>query len=144
MEKLKDIMTPHVDVIAPNAIAEEAATQMKDLNVGAIPVCDGEKLVGMITDRDLVVRVMAERRDPKTTRVTEAMSSDILFCYEDDDIEKASRVMAQHQIRRLPILSTEKKLVGIVSLGDLAVHGTDAHTSGDILEQVSSPAQPRR
>ncbi|MCC2641511.1 MAG: yhcV [Nitrospira sp.] len=144
MEKLKDIMTPHVDVIAPNALVQEAATKMKELNVGAIPVCDGEKLVGMITDRDLVVRVMAERRDPKTSRVSEAMSSDILFCYEDDDIEKASRVMAQQQIRRLPILSTQKKLVGIVSLGDLAVHGIDAQESGDVLEQVSSPAEPRR
>lgn len=144
MKKLKDIMTTHVDVIAPDALAEDAATKMKGLNVGAIPVCDGEKLVGMITDRDLVLRVMAEHRDPKKSRVSEAMSSDILFCYEDDDVEKASRMMSQKQIRRLPILSTGKKLVGIVSLGDLAVHGTDAQMSGKILEQVSSPAQPRR
>lgn len=144
MKNLKDIMTTHVDVIAPDALAEDAATKMKGLNVGAIPVCDGEKLVGMITDRDLVLRVMAEHRDPKKSRVSEAMSSDILFCYEDDDVEKASRMMSQKQIRRLPILSTGKKLVGIVSLGDLAVHGTDSQMSGKILEQVSSPAQPRR
>ena len=144
MKKLKDIMTTHVDVIAPDALAEDAATKMKGLNVGAITVCDGEKLVGMITDRDLVLRVMAEHRDPKKSRVSEAMSSDILFCYEDDDVEKASRMMSQKQIRRLPILSTGKKLVGIVSLGDLAVHGTDSQMSGKILEQVSSPAQPRR
>jgi CBS domain-containing protein len=144
MPSLKEIMTPQVDVISPDATAEDASTRMKDLNIGAIPVCDGDGLIGMLTDRDLVVRVMAQRRDPKAVRVGEAMTPDVSYCFEDDDIEKAAHVMSQKQIRRLPILSKSKKLVGIVSLGDLAVHGMDSKTSGDVLEQVSHPAQPRR
>ncbi len=143
MPILKEIMTPNVDVISRDASAEDAAMKMKTLNVGAIPVCDDETLCGMVTDRDLVLRVIAEGLNPKKIRVSQATSSDISFCYEDDDIEKASRVMSQKQIRRLPILSRAKKLVGIVSLGDLAVRGKDARSSADVLEHVSSPSQPR-
>ena len=144
MSTLKEIMTRQVDVISPDATAEDASTRMKDLNVGAIPVCDGDGLIGMLTDRDLVVRVMAQRRDPKAVRVGEAMTPEVSYCFEDDDVEKAAHLMSQKQIRRLPILSKAKKLVGIVSLGDLAVHGTDSKRSGDVLGQVSQPAQPRR
>jgi CBS domain-containing protein len=144
MTTLKQIMTPQVDVISPDATAEDASTKMRDLNIGAIPVCDEEGLIGMLTDRDLVVRVMAQRRDPKAVRVGEAMSTEVSYCFEDDNVEKAAQLMSQKQIRRLPILSKSKQLVGIVSLGDLAVHGTDAKTSGNVLEQVSHPAQPQR
>lgn len=144
MTTLKQIMTPQVDVISPDATAEDASTKMRDLNVGAIPVCDEEGLIGMLTDRDLVVRVMAQRRDPKAVRVGEAMSTEVSYCFEDDPVEKAAQLMSQKQIRRLPILSKSKQLVGIVSLGDLAVHGGDTRTSADVLEHVSHPAQPRR
>ena len=144
MSTLKEIMTPQVDTISPDATAEDASAKMKDLNVGAIPVCDGDGLIGMLTDRDLVVRVMAQRRDPKAVRVGEAMTPEVSYCFEDDDVEKAAHLMSQKQIRRLPILSKSKKLVGIVSLGDLAVHGMDAKASGNVLEQVSHPAQPTR
>lgn len=144
MPRLKEIMTPQVDVISADATAEDASTKMKNLNIGAIPVCDGDRLIGMVTDRDLVVRVMADRRDPMTVRVQEAMTPEVSYCFEDDDVEQAARLMAERQIRRLPILSRAKELVGIVSLGDLAVHGTDATISGSVLENVSRPAQPRR
>jgi CBS domain-containing protein len=137
---LKEIMTSTVDVISRETNAAEAALKMKYLNVGAIPVCDGERLCGMVTDRDLVVRVVAKGLDPKQVHVSEATSSEVFFCYEDEDLEKASQVMAQKQIRRLPILSRAKKLVGIVSLGDVAVRGKDAQTSGIVLEQVSRPS----
>jgi len=137
---LKEIMTSTVDVISRETNAAEAALKMKYLNVGAIPVCDGERLCGMVTDRDLVVRVVAKGLDPKQVHVSEATSSEVFFCYEDEDLEKASQVMAQKQIRRLPILSRAEKLVGIVSLGDLAVRGKDAQTSGVVLEQVSRPS----
>jgi CBS domain-containing protein len=137
---LKEIMTSTVDVISRETNAAEAALKMKYLNVGAIPVCDGERLCGMVTDRDLVVRVVAKGLDPKKVHVSEATSSEVFFCYEDEDLEKASQVMAQKQIRRLPILSRAKKLVGIVSLGDVAVRGKDAQTSGIVLEQVSRPS----
>ncbi len=90
-------------------------------HVGAIPVCDGDKLFGMITDRDLVTRVVAEGRNPKIVQVSKAMTPEIVYCFEDDDLEKAAQLMAHRQIRRLPILWSAKKLVGIVTLGDLAV-----------------------
>ena len=137
---LKEIMTSTVDVISPETNAAVAALKMKYLNVGAIPVCDGERLCGMVTDRDLVVRVVAKGLDPKQVHVSDATSSEVCFCYEDEDLEKASQVMAQKQIRRLPILSRANKLVGIVSLGDLAVRGKDAQTSGVVLEQISRPS----
>ena len=144
MTALKEIMTAQVDVISPDATAEDAAAKMRDLNVGAIPVCDEEGLVGMVTDRDLVVRIMAAQRDPKAVRVGEAMTPEVSYCFEHDDVQKAVQLMSQKQIRRLPVLSKAKKLVGIVSLGDLAVHGIDTKTGGDVLEHVSQPAQPRR
>jgi CBS domain-containing protein len=137
---LKEIMTSTVDVISRDAKAAEAALEMKYLDIGAMPVCDGERLCGMVTDRDLVVRVVAKGLDPKQVHVSDATSSEVFFCYEDEDLEKASQVMSQKQIRRLPILSRAKKLVGIVSLGDLAVRGKDAQTSGVVLEQVSRPS----
>ena len=142
MPQLKEIMTPQVDVISADATAEDASTIMKDLNIGAIPVCDGNRLIGMLTDRDLVVRVMAHHRDPKAVWVKEAMTPEVSYSFEDDEVEKAARLMSERQIRRLPILSKTKHLVGIVSLGDLAVHGTDATISGSVLEHVSRPAQP--
>jgi CBS domain-containing protein len=137
---LKEIMTSTVDVISRDAKAAEAALEMKYLDIGAMPVCDGDRLCGMVTDRDLVVRVVAKGLDPKQVHVSDATSSEVFFCYEDEDLEKASQVMSQKQIRRLPILSRAKKLVGIVSLGDLAVRGKDAQTSGVVLEQVSRPS----
>lgn len=137
---LKQIMTSNVDVISRDARAAEAALKMKYLDVGVIPVCDGERLCGMVTDRDLVLRVVAKGLDPKQVRVSDATSSEVFFCYEDESLEKASQLMSQKQIRRLPILSRAKKLVGIVSLGDLAVRGKDTQTSGVVLEQVSRPS----
>ena len=103
MTQLKEIMTRHVDVISADATAEDASTKMKQLNVGAIPVCDGNRLIGMVTDRDLVVRVMADRRDPKAILVQEAMTPDVSYCFEDDEVEQAARMMAERQIRRLPV-----------------------------------------
>jgi CBS domain-containing protein len=139
MQKLKEIMTPYVESITPEETVQDAAMRMKDLNVGAIPVCDEGALVGMVTDRDLVVRVLAEGRDHKEVTVSEAMSPDIVYCFEDDDTEKASQIMADRQIRRLPILSREEKLVGIIALADLATRGSEAPSSCEVLEQVSGP-----
>ena len=144
MQKLRDIMTRDVEIIAPKATVQEAAKKMQDLNVGALPVCDGDKLTGMITDRDLVMRVLAEGRNPKTVTVSEAISKDVVFCFEDDGVDKASQLMARHQIRRLPVMSSTKRLVGIVTLGDVAVHGKNSEASGDVLQQVSIPARPNR
>lgn len=144
MPQLKEIMTPSVDIISPNATTADAARKMKDLDVGAIPVCDGEKLLGMITDRDLVLRVMAIGRDPVQATVREAMTAGVVFCYDDEEAETAAELMADKQIRRLPILARDNRLVGIISLGDLVVDGLDAQTSGAVLHEVSDPSQRRR
>ena len=143
-QRVRDVMTPGVEVIHPNATVAEAAEKMRMLNVGVIPVCDGERLVGMLTDRDIVVRVIADQRDPKRTTVTEAMTSGVTYCFEDENVQKAARVMVERQIRRLPVLNRDKRLVGIVSLGDLAVQTEDSQLSGEVLEYVSEPAGPRR
>lgn len=139
MQKIKEIMTPYVESITPEATVQDAAMKMKDMNVGSIPVCDGGTLVGMITDRDLVVRVLAEGRDHKEVAVSEVMTPDIVYCLEDDETAKASQIMADRQIRRLPVLSFEEKLVGIITLADLATRVSEGRSSSEVLEQVSSP-----
>lgn len=144
MPLLKEIMTPDVEVISPNATAADAARKMMDLDVGAIPVCDGDKLLGMVTDRDLVLRVMAISRDPVQARVRDAMTSEVVYCFEDQDAEVAATLMAEKQIRRLPVLSKTKELVGIVSLGDLAVDSLSVQTSGAVLHDVSDPSRSQR
>src|SRR5262252_10384553 len=120
--QLKEIMTPGVEVIAPEATIREAAEKMRHLDIGPLPVCDGERLVGMLTDRDITVRAVADGRDPVTTQVREVMTSDIVYGFDDQDVQDAARLMEQYQIRRLPVLNRSKDLVGIVALGDLAVH----------------------
>jgi CBS domain-containing protein/sporulation protein YlmC with PRC-barrel domain len=142
--QLKDVMTRQVEVIHPEATLWEAAQKMAALDVGPLPVCAGDKLVGMLTDRDITVRATAEGRDPKTTRVHEVMTTEVLYAFEDQDIGEAAWLMAEHQIRRLVVLNRDKHLVGIVSLGDLAVHTGDAQQAGQTLERVSEPAEPQR
>jgi CBS domain-containing protein len=117
---------------------------MRDLDVGLIPVCEGEELKGTLTDRDITVRATAEGCNPSKIKVSDIMSTDIVYCFEDQEIEEAMSLMEAKQIRRLPILSREKRLVGIVSLGDLAVHAGQNELLGETLKEVSRPAIPRR
>lgn len=142
--QLKDVMTRGVEVVPPDTTLKEAAEKMRKLDVGPLPVCDGERLLGMLTDRDITVRAVAEGRNPTATKVREVMTPDIIYCFEDQDVREAARLMEKHQIRRLPILSRDKRLVGIVSLGDLAVGTGDQKLAGKVLEQVSEPAEPTR
>ena len=138
--RVREVMTRGAECVGPDSTLEEAARKMRDLDVGPLPVCDHDRLVGMLTDRDIVVRVLAEGRDPKTTRVRDAMSEGISYCFEDDDVNEAARQMKEKQIRRLAVLNRDKRLVGIVSLGDLAVETGDKHLSGETLRRVSEPA----
>jgi CBS domain-containing protein len=133
----REVMTHDVETVAPTADLTEVAKKMKTLDVGALPVCDGNHLKGMITDRDIVMRVIADERNPTTIKVQDAMSPGVMYCYDDQRIEEAARVMEGEQIRRLPILNKEKQLVGIVSLGDLAVKVDQPGTAGKALEGVS-------
>ena len=140
--QLKEVMTRQIEEIEPQANLADAASKMKSLDVGALPVCDKDKLVGMLTDRDIAVRAVADGRDPKTTRVCDAMSPGAIWCYEDDDVREAARIMQEKQIRRLVVFDRNKRAVGIVSLGDIATRLGDDHLIGDTLQQVSQPAQP--
>jgi CBS domain-containing protein len=135
---IKDVMTSRVETISPTAGILEAAKKMKDLDVGAIPVCDGKRLQGMITDRDIVVRVLAEKRQAEATKVQDAMTPNVTYCYEDQSIDEAARVMEREQIRRLAIVDRDKQLVGIVSLGDVATKTDAPQTAAKTLEGVSS------
>jgi CBS domain-containing protein len=144
MLRIKDVMTPQAEVISPDATTEDAAALMKTLDIGVLPVCDEEGLVGILTDRDLVVRVLAATRDPKAVLVGEVMTPSVVYCFEDDDVEHAATVMAGQQVRRLPVLDKNRKLVGIVSMGDLAVQTQDHQLTGKVLEDVSQPSLPKR
>lgn len=142
--KLRDVMTKGVEVVHPDSPLQEAAQKMRSLDVGSIPVCDGERVLGMLTDRDITIRATAEGRDPTTTRAREIMTPKIVYCFDDEEIEEAHRLMSEKQIRRLPVLNREKRLVGIVSLGDLAVDAEKEKLSGKTLEKISTPSRPER
>jgi CBS domain-containing protein len=135
---LREIMTTHVEVVHPEATLKEAAQKMKALDVGPIPVCDGERLQGMLTDRDITVRATAEGRDPNTTKVREVMTPDVVYCFEDQDVREAADIMEEKQIRRLVVLNRDKRLVGIVSLGDLATQTGDAELESEELSETLS------
>jgi CBS domain-containing protein len=142
--RVKDVMTRGVTCVDPDDPIQAAAGKMRDLNVGSVPVCghDG-KLAGMLTDRDIAVRAVAEGFDPTACRVADVMSEGVEYCYEDDDTTDAARRMEERQIRRVLVLDDDKKLVGIVSLGDLAVGGSKQE-AGEVLREVSEPSEPRR
>jgi len=123
---------------------KDAAKKMKDLDVGLIPVCDGDRLKGVLTDRDITIRATADGRDPSKTKVSEVMSTDLAYCLEDQEVEEAVSVMEARQIRRLPIVNQNKRLIGIISLADIAVHVGDRDLSGETLEEISAPAEPKR
>jgi CBS domain-containing protein len=138
MIRVKDLMTPQTQVISPDATSEEAASVMKTLGIGVLPVCDQEGLVGILTDGDLVARVLDAKGDPKTMLVGEVMTPTVVYCFEDDDVERSALVMAGQQLRRLPVLDRNRKLVGIISIGDIPVLG-QSHPDGEVLEVSQQP-----
>src|SRR4051795_11987157 len=128
---LREIMTRDPGVVSPGDTLEQAANIMDVLDVGPVPVCDGKRVVGMLTDRDITVRATAAGCDPKTTLVGDTMSQDVICCYEDQDVGEAARVMKEKQVRRLLVLSRAGELAGIVSLGDLATEAGDPGQPGE-------------
>ena len=137
-----EVMTRDVVTVRPDAMIREAARMMDDLNVGALPVCDGRRLVGIITDRDIVVRSTADGMRPDATPVQAVMTADVYWCFETDTIEEIEDAMARRQVRRIPVVDRDKRLVGMIALGDLA---TDrAPGAGDALRRISEPSEPKR
>jgi CBS domain-containing protein len=142
MATISEVMTRGVETIRPDESLQRAAQVMDELNVGALPVCDGEQLVGMITDRDITVRATAAGMEPSQHRVSEVMTAQTRWCTEDQSTDEVMRQMGDVQIRRLPVLDAEHRVVGIVSLGDLATRVAQ-HTD-EVLRDVSWPSEPDR
>jgi CBS domain-containing protein len=135
------VMTFPVEVVHPSDTVRTAAEEMRALNVGSIPVCEGDKPVGVVTDRDLVVRGLALGHDPDTLSVSEVMSDVVQSCRPDTPIEEAARLMKEHQIRRLVVVDDDQTVVGVVSLGDLARDASE-QLAGETLEAISEPSPP--
>lgn len=139
MTTVTDVMTRNVRTLAPTSTVAEAAKAMDELDVGVIPVCEGDKLLGMVTDRDIVVRAVAQGLDGNTP-LAKVMSTDVRTARETDDLDTVLADMASSQIRRLPVLDGAERLVGIISIGDIAVKGQDEEDVGQSLAEISSPA----
>jgi CBS domain-containing protein len=145
--QIKDVMTPGAEVVSSDATAIEAAEKMRRFDVGSLPVCSGNRLEGFLTDRDITVRLVAAGLEASETKVEEIMTPDATYCFDDQTLEEAAAVMEAHQIRRLPIMSREKQLIGMLSLGDLAVRtqdGEDWDLADEALKDISAPSEPRR
>ena len=137
--RIKEIMTREVVSIAPNASVREAAQRMAESDVGMLPVCDGERIAGLLTDRDIATRAVAEGRDPATTRVSDIMTTEVFFCFDYEDVQDAVLSFEEKQIRRLLILNRKKRLVGVLSIGDVAVDTGNNKLAGEVLQKVSQP-----
>lgn len=141
MKHLSQIMTKEPAYLTDQETVRRAAELMADLDVGELPICDGRRLVGVVTDRDITVRCTAKGVAPEKASVREAMSEHPVWCYEDDSVEDARSKMENNGIRRVIVVDRDKQLVGVVSLGDVAVK---AGSGGDTLASVSQPARPAR
>ncbi|TMG84046.1 MAG: CBS domain-containing protein [Betaproteobacteria bacterium] len=135
--KVSDIMTRDVRLLSPDQTIREAAKLMAEVDAGALPVGENDRLVGMITDRDIVIRAVAQGKSPDA-KVADVMSKEMLYCFDTDAIDDVARNMAKAQVRRLPVINKDKRLVGIISLGDLA-RNDDPTTIGRTVSRVSTP-----
>ncbi len=145
MTTVADVMTRGVRSMRPDDNLVAAAQAMEELNVGAVPVCSGDKLLGMLTDRDIVVRGVAQELDLKQCKLSDVMSGHVRTAREDDDVQDVLREMADAQIRRLPVVDSQDRLVGMVSLGDIAAKQPEGQQQvAQSLGEISTPAEPDR
>ena len=139
MQTIKELMSRDVQVISPDATIREAAQHMLKGNFGMLPVGENDRMIGSISDRDIAIRAVAAGKDTDT-KVREIMSEGIHWAYEDDSVTDVAKRMSEHQIRRLPIVNADKRLVGIVALGDFAVDSADIAVAGKALVDISQPS----
>ena len=137
--QLRNVMTQPPRYVSPSTLIGEAAEMMRSRDIGMLLVADNDKLVGTVTDRDIVIRGIAEGMDPRIARTQDVMTPDTLYCFDDQDTSDAAQLMEERQIRRLAILDRNKRLVGVVSLGDLAVRSDDEALSGEVMKQIAQP-----
>ncbi|HLY74719.1 MAG TPA: CBS domain-containing protein [Planctomycetota bacterium] len=141
--RIRDIMTRLVEVVPPEMSVREVAALMRERNVGVYPVCEDKSLLGIVTDRDLALRVLAEGKDPDTTRISEVMSTNLAWCSPETRVDEVLPLMARRQIRRIPVLSPDGGLMGMVTLGKVAE--SDCEASGEVLKEILQPGihEPR-
>jgi CBS domain-containing protein len=137
--KIKDVMTPDVSFVGPQTQILEIARKMRDADIGSTPVVENDRLIGIVTDRDIVLRIVAEGRNPLAATARDAMSSGMLYCFDDDSVDDVLENMGDNQVRRLPVVNREKRLVGFVSLGDLS-KAARGKATGEALKEISQPA----
>lgn len=141
---VRDVMTPDVQIAAPDMPVAEAALLMRDGDFGVLPVGENDRLVGIVTDRDIAVRAVAEGKEPRSTKVREIMSDGVSWIYDDEDVSEAARRMQEKQVRRLPVINHDKRLVGIVTIGDFAVEPSELKPAAEALKGVSQGAEAHR
>ncbi len=144
--QIASVMTSPVELANPAMKVAEAAARMRTDDVGALPVGENDRLVGMVTDRDIVMRAVAQKKSPEACDVREVMSEDIYYVFEDEELSRAAELMAAHQVQRLPVLNRDKRLVGMIALADLARSGAEgrnavAHAMSGIAEPTGVPRQ---
>ena len=139
MQKLTDLMSRDVKVISPDTSIREAATQMREGDFGMLPVGENDRLIGAITDRDIAIRAVAQGKEGHT-KVREVMSEGIAWVFEDQSVEDAAKMMSERQVRRLPVVDRNKRLVGIVALGDFAVESSEIRPAAEALSKISKPS----
>jgi CBS domain-containing protein len=137
--KIHDVMTETVSVVTPDVPVLDVARKLRDEDIGSVPVVENDRLVGMVTDRDIVVRIVAAGRESTQAAARDAMSPKVLYCFDDQSVDEVLENMGDLQVRRLPVVNREKRLVGVVSLGDLSKASKKA---GAALKEISQPARP--
>ena len=138
---VKEVMTPNVRIADPDQSIYEIAKLMRDDGFGVMPVGENDRLIGMITDRDICCRAVADKMNPEKTTVRDIMSEEMLYCFEDEDIDDVVDKMAKQQVRRFPVLNSNKRLVGIISLGDIALAAQNKQVAGEAISAVSKHSE---
>ena len=139
MQQLKDLMSRDVKVVGPDVTIADAARMMRDGDFGMLPVSENDRMIGTISDRDIAIRAVAEGKGADT-KVRDVMSEGIAWAYEDDSVEKAAKLMSERQVRRLPVVDRDKRLIGIVALGDFAVERSQIQPAAQALSEISKPS----
>ena len=137
MPQIKDVMSPNFKYVAPDSPVAKVAQQMRDIDCGFMPVAENDKMIGMITDRDITIRAVAEGKNPQEFQARECMTAKTYYCYDDQDVEEVCNNMGEIQVRRLPVVNRDKRLVGIVSMGDLAQQASRPNV-GQTQQQITA------